>query len=64
VTRKDYVLIAAALKAAMSHAEGMPASQAGIERAAHELCCALASDNPRFDRTRFLKAAIVRSVHQ
>jgi hypothetical protein len=64
VTRKDYVLIAAALKAAMSHAEGMPTEQAGIEEAARELCSALASDNPRFDRARFLKAAIARSMHQ
>ena len=63
MTRKDYVLIAAALKAAMSHARGMPTAQAGIEQAARELCSALASDNPRFDRMRFLKAAIVRTVH-
>jgi hypothetical protein len=64
VTGKDYVLIAAALKAAMSHAEGMHAAQAGIEEAARELCSELASDNPRFDRARFLQAAIARTVRR
>lgn len=55
MTRKDYELIAAALKDARLPD---PSSQHAIQ---HELCCkdvayALQSDNPRFDRTRFLKA--------
>jgi hypothetical protein len=60
VTRKDYILIAAALQTAMRHADGVRAAQAGIEYAAHELCAALAGNNPRFDRARFLEAAMVR----
>lgn len=61
MTRKDYVLIAAALQAAMRHAAGVPTAQTGIEHAARELCFALASDNSRFDRVRFLNAVGVAS---
>lgn len=50
MTRKDYVLIAAALREARTVAE-----------AARLLADQLAQDNPRFDRERFLKAAGVQS---
>ncbi len=57
MTRKDYVLIAAAIKAA-SAAPGYPERNAFV---AFSLADALATDNPRFDRVRFLKACGVQS---
>jgi hypothetical protein len=69
VTRKDYELIAAALRATrISIANGYPAATDDAERyrdaqriAVHRATCyaladALATDNPRFDRARFLTA--------
>lgn len=50
MTRKDYILIAAALKAAQT-----------IPQAARNLADQLAQDNLRFDRTRFLEACGVQS---
>ena len=66
MTRKDYILIAAALKL------GLPPQQMENQFALSQqymqnlICCrniadALASDNPRFDRERFLKACGVQS---
>jgi len=55
MTRKDYILIAAALKAAYD--ETYHTVHAGIDAAAVALADALGRDNPRFDRERFLKAA-------
>lgn len=59
MTRKDYILIAAALK----EARDTIASEyhLGYKQAAYCLADALARDNPRFDRERFLKAAGVQS---
>jgi hypothetical protein len=62
MTRKDYVLIAAALKAANTPfcnygADGKTAHA----NCAHQIADMLARDNPRFDRTRFLAAAGVAS---
>ncbi len=57
MTRKDYVLIAAAIKSApVVYAEGHMAAQTVAESIAD----ALAAENPRFDRARFLKAAGVQ----
>ena len=59
MTRKDYILIAAALKAA----HNSPATVDGhrcIYLAAERIADALASDNPRFDIARFLKACGVQ----
>lgn len=61
MTRKDYQLIADALR----HARPLAPPSTSILRAAHytldsaarHLAEALALDNPRFDRERFLKAA-------
>ncbi len=55
MTRKDYVLIADALK----RAGNACASPSPIQHATdcHVLADALARDNPRFDRARFLKAS-------
>jgi len=65
MTRKDYILIAAALKdahALCSHPFAGPVTaEAGCELAAQRVADALARDNPRFDRERFLKAAGVQS---
>lgn len=55
MTRKDYVLIAAALKDA--RASTPEANHVGVDVAASNIAHALARDNPRFDRARFLKAA-------
>lgn len=63
MTRKDYVLIAAALRRALSAATWAyppalhDAHRAAVVRiVAHELAEALATDNPRFDRAKFLAA--------
>jgi hypothetical protein len=58
MTRKDYVLIAEALaRADRPYAEGRAQHRTDCEAIAD----ALAQDNPRFDRERFLKAAGVQS---
>jgi len=54
MTRKDYQLIAAALKDALS-AFDHP-KRAGAVLAAQELAYRLRDDNPRFDRKKFLEA--------
>ena len=70
MTRKDFILIAAALKAAGLEAasphpvfSSAPAHNRllGRDICAVRLADALARDNPRFDRERFLKAAGVQS---
>jgi hypothetical protein len=65
VTRKDYVLIAAALRDTALIDCRTPEYLAGVKAAhvsaASRLSDALARDNPRFDRERFLKAAGVQS---
>lgn len=53
MTRKDYILIAAALARLADSADKASCAQA--------LTYALANDNPRFDRERFLKACGVQS---
>lgn len=59
MTRKDYVLIADALKHAAACDPGTEGG--GIYRAAVCIADALAADNPRFDRARFLQACGVAS---
>lgn len=62
MTRKDYELIAAAIKATHDRIDQQTdfshngEQQRGVRRTAAHLADALAHDNPRFDRTRFLKA--------
>ena len=56
MTRKDYVLIAEAIKAAT---EAMPKDylqRNGAYLAANEISHRLQQDNPRFERKRFLEA--------
>ena len=66
MTKKDFELIAAALKEARMHwiiAETPDADsfRAGLYAAAKELAHALSTTNPRFDRERFLAACGVQS---
>ena len=54
MTRKDYILLADALKAAAYALN--PPERTGALLAANEIAHSLAEDNPRVDRARFLKA--------
>ena len=62
MTRKDYILIAAAINDAYHSASFVNeeitrvAVLHGIDCAANYLAAALGRDNPRFDRSRFVKA--------
>ena len=65
MTRKDYILIAAALERSKPLPIANPKMDAVrrsvFEMAARNIADALAQDNPRFDRERFLKACGVAS---
>lgn len=66
MTRKDYVLIADALKCVRTSAAGRDEGELEDRLAQWSEDCeavadALANDNPRFDRDRFLKACGVAS---
>lgn len=56
MTRKDYILIAAALKQAYDHMPDSCVHNMYVDYIAD----ALAQDNPRFDRARFLAACGVQ----
>lgn len=59
MTRKDYIKLAAAMKEAMQETARSPRAIAwndAVTYAAGRVADALASDNPRFDRARFLTA--------
>jgi len=61
MTRKDYILIAAALRDVLlidcPSVEYLNGARAAHVSAAERLADVLARDNGRFDRERFLKAA-------
>lgn len=65
MTRKDYIVIAAALKAAHIKIVEVEAEHTvqelgdGVNYATDYIADALAKDNPRFDRRAFLEAARV-----
>ena len=65
MTRKDYIALARALTAARANNRTGDANRAlynnGIDNAAACIADALAADNPRFDRARFLAACGVQS---
>lgn len=61
MTKKDYELIARALKRAHENVNGGQTVEDGAKLAAEYLADALAQDNPRFDRERFLTACEVQS---
>lgn len=54
MTRKDYVLLADALKAAIQSVDNP--ERVGAMLAAYELSHRLGLDNARFDRRRFIEA--------
>jgi hypothetical protein len=56
MTRKDYELIAAAVKVSYDGYAHLPAQVQAIHSVAISLSVALRSDNPRFDSDRFLVA--------
>ena len=57
MTRKDYELIAAATRDALHSARPWSEDkEEGIRLTARSIADALAADNPRFDRSRFLAA--------
>ncbi len=61
MTRKDYQLIAEALRKARPIEQGPPDSHKDVARAQHRVAVsyitgALAKDNPRFDAQKFLNA--------
>lgn len=56
MTRKDYVLIAEAVKETTFLADGSQDYKMALAEVAMELANALSRDNPRFDRGRFLRA--------
>lgn len=61
MTRKDYILIADALREAIAELAKRDAGEllsAGAMLAASELSYRLQDDNPRFDRARFLSAVL------
>jgi hypothetical protein len=65
MTKKDFELIARALKEARMHwvigeASDADSFRKGIEAAATELANSLRSTNPRFDAARFLAACGVQ----
>lgn len=58
MTRKDYVLLADALRRGTANkSTGVLSYRDGVEDAALSIADALARDNPRFDRERFLRDA-------
>lgn len=63
MTRKDYVLIAEAIRAVSKDWERAASEShraigaAAIAGVAREIALALSRDNPRFDRARFLAAS-------
>lgn len=65
MTRKDYILIADAIRAALIDDEtgiALPEREAsGVHVAALRLAERLEQDNPRFDRAMFLKACSLKS---
>jgi hypothetical protein len=65
MTRKDYILIAAALNDTLlidcPSVEFLNGAKAAAISASQRIADALAHDNPRFDRARFLAACGVAS---
>ena len=60
MTRKDYILIAEALRKQFTHSldVNMPTNPQAVLQVADSIACALAQDNAKFNREHFL--AVVR----
>jgi hypothetical protein len=57
MTRRDYELLAAALRRAfLTNSDGDTAYSAGVEQATFEIERSLSADNPQFSRERFRRA--------
>lgn len=56
MTRKDYELIAAAVRESVTARGAPPDAYVAVAYLAHVLAASLRADNPRFDKARFLKA--------
>lgn len=56
MTKKDYELIATAILESKNDMQDHPVRMAGANQTARRIASYLAKDNPRFDRTKFLKA--------
>jgi len=56
MTKKDYIAIAAVINRVHQAFDWDPAAQDAITSITDGLCRMLATDNPRFDRDRFMKA--------
>jgi len=56
MSKKDYAILAAALKVALDATEGTPEHE-GVVKAVYAVSNVLGEDNPRFDGHRFLRAA-------
>lgn len=56
MTRKDYEMIAEAIEDAYKVCDASNSDTFGVTEAAHALADQFQTDNPRFDRDRFLKA--------
>ena len=56
MTRKDYIIIAEALRKQFDHSLDvhMPTNPQAVLQIADGIACALAKDNPRFHREHFL----------
>lgn len=63
MTKKDYVVIAAAIRrTGMAITVGKkPSAEYALKLAATDIAATMANDNPRFNRARFLKACGVQS---
>ena len=58
MSRKDYVAIAAAIRAEYEAVADGPALRRVVEQTADRIADVFAADNPNFDRERFLRAAL------
>ena len=59
MTRKDYILLAVAIRESRIYDPTEATAPAQREFTARCIAAALARDNPRFDRDRFMKACEV-----
>ena len=57
MTRKHYVMVANSIRSDVDNTNSMDGLSA-IQNVAYGLATAFAMDNPRFDRERFLNAAL------
>ena len=61
MSKKDYVAIAACVRAIRFDGDLGPDGEALVDRIAYDLCRVFAEDNDLFDEERFLSAAGVRT---